>query len=249
MPLKTYWPQGPERLELAPDEAHVWAVPLADGPIASDDAWATLSSDERIRAEDFRFEDPKRRFVVARFALRRLLGRYLGVQPAAIEFDVDSNGKPRLAQKHAATGLRFNVSHSGDLALVAITAGCEVGIDVERLREVIRMDQIAKRFFHPSEAEALLATPIAERSVAFFRYWTANEAVLKALGTGITGSLAHFHVPPGDGSQGWIELPPGPGREKSSRCWIERLAPCEGYEAAIAFVGSERRVRCWSFAM
>ena len=85
-----------------------WAVPLIASQFAWDELWSTLSSDERNRAQEFRIEDLKRRFVIARCALRKLLGRYLGVQPTTIEFAIDSNGKPRLADKH--TGYRAATS-------------------------------------------------------------------------------------------------------------------------------------------
>jgi 4'-phosphopantetheinyl transferase len=207
---------------------------------AADELARTLSSDERARASEFRFDDPRRRFVIARGALRRLLGEYLAVKADKVELALDNNQKPALADSHATFGLRFNVSHSGDVALIAVTEGCEIGVDVEQLRDVGRLEQIARRFFHPAETKAVLATPTAERNHAFLRCWTGKEAVLKAFGTGITGSLADFQVPTHDAPPAWIEC-------SQSRCWLQQLAPCDGYIGAVTCIGSKRAVRSWTF--
>jgi len=242
------WPQINQPVPLAAGEAHVWAVPLDISQAVWATLWDTLSSDERERADDFRFDPPRERFVIARGVLRRLLGDYLRVAPTAIEIVVDDTGKPRLAPQHAAAGLHFNVSHSGDLVMIAVTADCEVGIDVECVRDVSHLEQIARRFFHPSETSAVLGAEAARRNEAFFRCWTAKEAVLKAIGTGITGSLAEFQVPIGDTpSQSWIEWPVPPSERR--RCWLQQLDPCEGYMAAIACVQSQPAVRCFALSL
>jgi len=247
MPIRIPWPKATYAIELAPDEAHVWAVPLVERELAYDEFLLTLSSDERDRAREFQLDEPKRRFVIARCALRKLLGQYLGIDPTHVEFASNPGGKPRLAEKHSATGLRFNISHSGDLALIAVAAGCDVGIDVERLRDVGHMEQIARKFFHPAECTAVLATPASERNAAFFQCWTAKEAVLKALGTGITGSLADFEVPNGDAWDSWIDLPSRQTLESRSQCWLQRLTPADGYLGAVACLETKCIVRSWTF--
>jgi 4'-phosphopantetheinyl transferase len=151
-----------------------------------------LAADERARAERFRADDARRRFVTARAALRRLLGEYLGVPPNEVAFDYDMNGKPRLHHSAASSDLRFNLAHSGELALVAVTRGCEVGVDVERLREVRHWQEIAERYFHRREVAQIAALPHAEQRAAFLHCWTGKEAVLKALSTGVTRSLDFF---------------------------------------------------------
>jgi 4'-phosphopantetheinyl transferase len=207
---------------------------------AADELTRALSSDERARASEFRFDDPRRRFVIARGALRRLLGEYLALEPEKVKLTLDDNQKPRLADSHAASGLHFNVSHSGDVALIAVTIGCEIGVDVEQMRDVGHLEQIARRFFHPAETEAVLATPAAERTNAFLRCWTGKEAILKAFGTGITGSLADFQVPTHEAPPGWIEC-------DQSRCWLQQLTPCNGYIGAVSCIRSKRAVRAWTF--
>jgi 4'-phosphopantetheinyl transferase len=247
MPTNRHWPLLAEPPELAPDDVHAWAVPLDVSRHAYEELLTTLASDERKRASDFRFDDPRRRYVIARGTLRELLGAYLHLEPAEIELAFDVNQKPHLTEKHAVSGLRFNVSHSGELAVIGFARGCEVGIDVEELRDVGHLEQIARRFFHPTETSAVLAAPESARTLAFLRCWTGKEAILKALGTGIVGNLADFQVPIDDGWQGWIDCPIGLPSGQRSRCWLEQLAPCDDYVAAIACVESKRVAHSYTF--
>jgi len=236
------WPIYIGSPELADDEVHVWAVTLAPRQAGVERLSRLLSPDEQKRAGEFRIEDARRRFVIARGALRHLLGVYLRIAPDKIELTSGANEKPVIAAAYSASGLQFNVSHSGDLALIAFAARCEVGVDVEQVRAVGHFEQISTRFFHPAETKAVLETPAEERNIAFLRCWTAKEAVLKAHGTGITGSLADFRVPVDEHWQDWIEC-------GGSRFWVQRLAPGEQYIGAVACVGSQRAVRSWTFSL
>ena len=243
-----HWPSLANPPELTAHDVHAWAVTLDMSQRACDGLLVTLAPNERERASEFRFDDPRRRYVITRGTLRMLLGAYLHSAPTEIELTTDENQKPRLASQHSAADLHFNVSHSGDLAVIGFALGCKVGVDVEQLRDVGHLEQIAGRFFHPSEKRDVLAAPAAARNLAFLRCWTGKEAILKALGTGIVGNLAGFQVPIDDDRQGWIEcsakLPNGP----PSRCWLEQLTPCDDYVAAFACVESKRRVRKYTFA-
>jgi 4'-phosphopantetheinyl transferase len=138
------------------------------------------------------------------------------------------------------------VAHSAGLALVAVTTDCEVGIDLERLREVTYWEEIAHRYFHDAEVRAIHASPPADRGPAFIRCWTAKEAVLKALGVGLSGSLTGFYVPVTEHHGDWIEVP---DRRRSSpaRVWLRSLTADADYVAAIAIVGESRTVRCFTF--
>ena len=247
MPTNRPWLPLAKPPQLGTDDVHTWTVPLDASQQAYEDLLATLASDERQRAREFRFDDPRRRYVMARGTLRRLLGEYLHAEPTSIELTIDHNQKPHLASQHAMAGLHFNVSHSGDLAVIGFARGCEVGIDVEQLRDVGHLEQIARRFFHPSETSAVLAAPESTRTLAFLRCWTGKEAVLKALGTGIVGNLAGFQVPIDDGWQGWVECSAGLAHGQRSRCWLEQLTPCDDYVAAIACVENKRVVRSYAF--
>ncbi len=118
---------------LGPGDAHLWLVELTADTDRLARCRALLSSDERARADRFHFERHRRRFSVARASLRRLLGRYVGADPGALAFLYGARGKPRLAQP---TELEFNLSHSHELALVGVTRGIPLGIDVEWLRSL-----------------------------------------------------------------------------------------------------------------
>lgn len=145
---------------------------------------ALLSPDERERAASFRFDSDRHMSIVARAALRVLLGRWLGRAPESLRFTKGTEGKPALE------GIEFNVSHSSGRVAIAISHE-EVGVDVEGPREVRDRLGIAERFFAPSEAAIVRATP--ER---FLDYWTAKEAVIKAVGGGLSIDLTSFEVDP-----------------------------------------------------
>ncbi len=243
------WPPLANPPKLATGDVHAWILPLDVSPGDYERLVATLSPDERQRASEFRLEEPRRRFVVARGALRTLLGSYLSMPSTEIEFTVEGNQKPRLAETQEAFDLRFNVSHSGELALIGVALGCEIGIDIERIRDIKNMEQLARRYFHPNEINDLLTISTADRNDAFLQCWTAKEAILKAVGLGIQGDLASFAVPLDNNWQGWIECIANRATGQRSRCWLERLAPHDDYVAAIACVESQRNVQSFTFAI
>jgi 4'-phosphopantetheinyl transferase len=239
------WPTAAVPADLPSDDAHVWAVTLKKQPPTSELS-AILSSDECQRAERFRFDEPRRRFIQSRAALRTILGAYLVNEPAEIVFQYDANGKPRIEDAENTTGLRFNLAQSDELALVAVVRGCEVGVDVERLRAVSHMEQIARRYFHQAEADEILGSAPATRLGVFLSCWTAKEAVLKAIGTGLGNSLSAFQAPIANFDGDWVNLPAA-AIPVPARCWLQQLSPCNDYVAAVAFVGCKRRVECFSF--
>ncbi|MGH7543772.1 MAG: 4'-phosphopantetheinyl transferase family protein [Gemmatimonadota bacterium] len=175
-------PRGKPRLE--DDEVHVWRISLRS--IEPGRAWETLSDEERRRAARHRFAVHRTRFVAGRAALRAVLSAYLGVPPTEVPLVVGAGGKPRLADGE---DLDFNLAHSEDVALVAVTRGRAVGVDVERLRRGVPYDRLARRFFAPCEAEALRRVPTRLRPAAFFACWTRKEAWLKASGHGLERGL------------------------------------------------------------
>jgi len=153
-----------------------------------------LSADERDRAARFLAERERDRFIVARATLRRLLGERLGVPADAVRLRMEKHGKPALAWPFAASGLRFNVSHSEGLAVYGFAWQREIGVDVEALREVDGAEAIARRFFSRRESQAFLALPPADRPVAFLNCWTRKEAFIKAIGEGLSHPLGAFDV-------------------------------------------------------
>jgi 4'-phosphopantetheinyl transferase len=171
---------------------HLWCVPLDAPEFSTSQASHTLSADERERAVRFRFQRDSRRFIAARASLRQLLAIYAQTQPSQVRFRYSPYGKPALS--YPETDLRFNVSHSDDRALIAVTHGREVGVDIEKVRGDVGIDELANRFFSPIESEQLGALSTSEKLAAFFRIWTCKEAFLKAQGMGLSLRLDSFDV-------------------------------------------------------
>jgi hypothetical protein len=153
------WASPPVAPELADGMVHVWAAPLDPPADTIRRSEALLAPDERARADRFRFERDRRRFTVARGVLRTLLGRYLGTDPRGVAFRYESHGKPVLGEPFAERGIRFNVSHSGEMALYAFARGRELGVDVEEVRRMDDGLDIAERFFSEAEVAAFRALP------------------------------------------------------------------------------------------
>jgi len=173
---------------------HLWYLDLRDGSAMAEAAYEEiLAADERLRARQYVFAQHRRRFRAARAGLRLVLGGYLGCDAASVLLIHDVLGKPRLEGHHVG-GLTFNLSHSGDLALVAITTGREVGVDIEQVRGVEDPLSLTRLNFHPDEHRSLLAQEGFELAAAFLRIWTKKEAYLKATGKGLAGSLGDFSV-------------------------------------------------------
>ncbi len=188
----TQWQPGPVNPSLPHRELHVWRIPLEPTAPNLDRARTLLSPEECARADRFTVDAPRRRFILARAALRILLARYTGQPPHAIVFTTGPHGKPGLAGD---TPIRFNLSHSEDLALLAITRHTEVGIDIEAIDPRRAADDIAARYFSPAEQQQLERhTEPTARTAAFFRAWSRKEAVIKALGEGLACPLTSFDV-------------------------------------------------------
>jgi 4'-phosphopantetheinyl transferase len=243
--MDLHWPETSEFVALATDEAHVWAVRLQYG--GTEDALTDiLSTEEQERAAQLRMDTVRLRFTTTRAALRTILSRYLEVPAREIALEEEAHGKPRLARQYRSLQTHFNVAHSHDLALVAVTVDCEVGVDIERHRDVDHWEQIALRYFHDAEARAIVSSAPFARMNAFLKCWTAKEAVLKAFGAGLGGSLASFQVPIDDHNGQWLQVGDESGAP-ATQVWLQPLAPHTNYVGAIALIGQQRRVRCFAF--
>jgi 4'-phosphopantetheinyl transferase len=144
---------------------------------------AMLGADEKGRAERLRLPDVRRRFVVAHAAMRSILGAEIGVSPSDVRFVAGPHGKPAFANP---TDVRFNLSHSHDLAVLAVCRGAEIGVDVECVRHIDEAERIAERFFAESEKQAVARAQGDARDRLFMRLWTCKEAYLKATGDGLS---------------------------------------------------------------
>jgi 4'-phosphopantetheinyl transferase len=177
--------------ELSGRDIHVWALRIRPSSDLAAQFEPVLAPDEVERAARFRMDHLRQFFTIARGTLRCLLARYLSVAPARIKFDYGSRGKPALASP---TGIEFNLTHSGDLALLALTIGCPVGVDVEFVRPRTEIVDIARRFFSSEETCDIMSLPEIERERAFFSCWTRKEAYIKAIGYGLYAPLDGFRV-------------------------------------------------------
>jgi len=221
-----------EQIALGEDQVHIWQGPL-EGVAGTDLAQFNeiLSESERERASRFRFEKHRNEFVVCRGRLRLHLANYLKISPKEIEIRYTEYGKPELAGMMAA--LQFNVSHSGGEATYAFTRGRRVGVDLEKMRDDVNVEELAARFFSAAETENLRELTPEERRDAFFRCWTRKEAYIKAIGEGLSHPLHQFDVSlqPGD-LRALLRTRPDPA--EASR-WVLRDLPAGGgYAAAVA---------------
>lgn len=168
----------------------VWHVDL-DKVSINDPGW--LSPGESRRGARFLRREDRERFIRSHLALRRILAGTLGCHPAALRFRSEAGGRPELEGPDGER-LRFNLSHSGDHALVGISRSAAIGVDIEVIRPLGDAMRIAAAHFHPGEIADLVNTPDADRTTAFFACWTRKEAVVKALGDGLSLPLDRFRV-------------------------------------------------------
>lgn len=171
---------------------HVWSLDLSSLQDEKDEAAKILSPDELERGQRFVQAEDRARFTTTRFFLREILASYAGGHPAELRFNYSEYGKPSLSSH--ADSISFSVSHSGQRALISVTHGNPVGVDVEFIRDSVEIASLAERFFSPSETATLESIGVEKRQEAFFRIWTAKEAFLKALGAGLSRALNSFDV-------------------------------------------------------
>lgn len=227
------------RLPLGTRDADVWRVSRADASRYGANLAAALSADERDRAARIAVPGGSQRSVLARGVLRALLAAYTGEHPGALRLVRGPGGKPALPPEPGRAGLRFNVSHSGELMLCAVTRGADVGIDVERVDEERPHARVAAHFLTRRERAVLESLPPAERASAFFACWTRKEALVKATGVGMGVSLTRVEVPVSGGAP--VATPHVDGHPTR---WVLRDLACgPGYRAALATPDTVERVQ------
>jgi len=241
-------PSLPGAVQLASDEVHSWCASLDVPPETSARLYATLTPDERTRSARFRFERDQQRFIVARGVLRDLVGRYLQTQPSHIRFVYNAFGKPDLSPEFG-NRLKFNLSHSAGLALIAIATDSSVGVDVEYIRAQSDYADIARRFFSAAEVDYLMALPSHLYAEAFFSCWVKKEAYLKACGEGLATPLNSFSVPlTTDAAHTPVDLYVAPPDIVPAKRWsLYTLRPAPGYAGALAIEGTGWRLRQWQW--
>ncbi len=166
----------------------LWQFSLVD---ELPNALQLLNTEEQARASRFYFHRHQRRFSTARAALRIILARYLNTSPERLEFSYNAHGKPEVIN---ASKLQFNLSHSGDLALLAVGKGFPMGVDIEKY-SARPYEGIANNLFSKQEVEEFIKVPSALKPAVFFHIWSQKEAFIKASGLGLAYPTKEFHVP------------------------------------------------------
>lgn len=236
------WPVPRVRPTLKVDEVHVWAASL-DQPVASERALESLLSLQELnRAERFRSDRDRRRYVIAHGILRRVLASYRQADPKALRFTIGKNGKPALSDESGATALRFNLSHTEDVALIALTLGREIGVDVERVRPISELDSIVESYFTSRERDTLRTMESTARPAAFYRCWTRKESYVKATGGDLSVALSGFDTML---SSGPADLPALDAPQESAGWNLYELLPADGYVGAVAINGPVARLLSW----
>lgn len=243
------WPEIRLPLTLSNEVVHVVRLNLAES--AGDWSGLTdlLTDEERERAARYRFDSPRRRFTICRAVLRQLLGACCELNPLAVPLICANHGKPELAlgaQAAHKPRVEFNVSHSEDYGLIAVTLDSAVGIDVEECSPRVQAAELAKRYFSPSEVEELFGLPAEYLRAGFFRGWTCKEAYIKATGRGLSLSLSSFCVtidPRQPAALCHVDDCP----DEPARWTIQALDVARGYAAAVMVARPDCRIACWDW--
>jgi len=219
----------------------VWSCPL----LKSDETIlrypSVLSKEEEQRANRFHFDKHRKRFIHAHNALRIILSRYLETDPVQIRFAANEFGKPIIASKHAKS-IEFNLTHSNNMALVAVTANQAVGIDIEyQRRKQPDTMALAKRFFSANEYEALSQLPAPQQLSGFFNAWTRKEAFIKAIGQGLSYPLDNFDVTLAPDEPAQL-LRIGEDTAPQEKWFIHAFEPTEDYVGAVVVEGAVETV-------
>jgi 4'-phosphopantetheinyl transferase len=221
----------------------VWFVDLCAPNSLTEGLDKVLSSAERERAAKFKFEKDRACYVASHAALRNILGWYLRIEPLALEFSAGPQGKPELESKSDRHALQFNLSHSHEAALVAVTLGRQIGVDIECIKGDFQWEEIAERFFAPGEIARLRALPRDQQQRAFFTCWTRKEAYIKAKGGGLSIPLQDFEVSVSPGEPASL-MSCITDPEEVARWSLAEVDAGPDYEAAVAVQGRGWDLKC-----
>lgn len=235
---------------LSDNDIHIWRVPLNQSSERTVRLQQVLSSDERAKAERFHFDKDRNQFVQARAALRFILSEYLNVDsedlfaippsmfanPRTLEFSYGPQGKPALANEHADSRLRFNLSRREGLALVAVTRGREIGVDVELVDTDLPIFEIAATSFSETEFSTLRTLSEDMHAAGFYNCWTRKEAYVKARGEGLSFPLKQFDVSLTPGAAAML-LNVRDNVDEVDRWTLQEIPVGDSYVAALAVEG------------
>ncbi len=239
-----FWLAAPDNLTLGKNKVHVWRADLRLPQSEIERLLPILSEDEHRRATSFRTSNHKDRFITARGTLRRILSLYLRIQPERILFTYGNHGKPKLSPEINKDRLQFNLSHSDDYAIYAVTADRKIGVDIEVVSPKRRHNRIPERFFHPQEISALRSLPKSQQLDAFYACWTRKEAYIKARELKLMSELNRFAVSLEPGKQATlIDVDQNP--DNTDRWTIMDINSFSGCRAALAVDGVDVDASFW----
>ena len=214
-----HWQQNTEPCETPkPGELHLWLIPLLEADM---DLSERLSTDEQKRLAALHHESDKQRFTTARVSMRAILSGYLNVHPDTLCFSYGVKGKPLLSSP--TSGIQFNISHTNDLALLAVSRDIPLGIDLEMLKQRPNARRIAQRIFDPQIHRRLMQLGDKDFMTAFLLYWTQHEARVKAIGEGVfseNAQQAMIECKSFTPRQGWIASIAAEGRLPDPKKWL-----------------------------
>ncbi len=229
-------------VKLSKGNVDIWQIPI-DRQIGGLQSYRRmLSPDEDERAVRFLSPKHRRRFIRARAVMRIILSRYIGVAADKIAFAYGAKGKPELSSEMGRPDINFNLSHSTDVAILAVAQNLRVGVDIEGVNPELAIDDLAERFFSAGEVRRLRELPVAQRVNEFYACWTRKEAYTKAVGGGLSVPLDSFEVAFGPrvpaALLGATPLP------DEANCWsIYDIAVPQGYRAAVSVEGKGHSLR------
>jgi len=231
------------KIHLKPNTVHIWSLNF----VVNDDAYnkyhSLLSEDEKTRASKFKFYKDKRCYVVGKGVLRLLSGKYLNNDAKAIVFEYGKQGKPKFKYE---AHLNFNVSHSGDIAIIGFVYDHTIGIDIEIIKDDFDTLEIANNFFSKKEIAELRKIPNPQKHIAFYRCWTRKESFIKAKGQGLSFPLDSFSV--SIDSDEKSELLETKWDEHEKNFWnLFSFSPKEKYIGAISVRGEVNKVQYFNF--
>jgi 4'-phosphopantetheinyl transferase len=218
----------------------VWAVALDSFALSPVEYEATLTAEEILRAESFCSRLHGNRWIASRYALRTILSKVTHVRSQEVEFKFGANGKPQLVWNKIKDPVHFNLSHSVDVALVAICKDEPIGIDIEMVKRFDEMERVAERVFTPTERAQLAECNTPDYLVDFYRTWTRKEAIIKAIGVGLTANLNSIDT---------VAIPSG---KEATRWQLFDLDVGDDFRGALAFscdVSARVNMRSFDFAI
>lgn len=238
------WLIPPPTLKLATDEVHVWLVAVDRATARVQSFKSFLSDDEHIKQVRFHFQKDRDRFIICRGILRQILSRYLGCKAQDLKFCYNEFGKPALCAD-TKQPICFNLSHSHNLALIAVSHNC-VGVDIEYIRTDLAIADMAESIFSSTEYVLWQALPPNLKTEAFFTCWTRKEAYLKATGKGLSLAMNAIDVSfiP---KQPAILLKTAWDAQEPYRWLLQELSPDPNYVAAIAVASNNWQVKYWQW--